>query len=72
MAPIDAIPPLRAHDYAGRDWNVRRTPNAPKLRMAKAANRPPTPGSHPPKTPAPSLALDVYCPWRDESDGIHQ
>lgn len=83
MAPI---PPLRAHDYYGRD---------PKLRMAKAALQPhrrrvrvqpPSlpiggplavdPPAQPHVQPGPraetssSSLLDIYTPWRDEANGI--
>jgi hypothetical protein len=61
------IPPLRAHDYYGRD---------PKLRMAKAdldsesrRRVRSTRQSHRPSTRAPeasSSSLETYVPWRDE------
>lgn len=89
VGAVDGVlPPLRAHDYYGRDS---------KLRMAKAElqHRRRLPGAacgptqvrsvavdpHAGSTGKPgpravksssSSSFDDYTPWRDEADGLHQ
>lgn len=70
------IPPLRAHDYYGRDPKLRVRDDE-RLRMVKAAlqsHRRPTPKPPiglPRETPALSPECDDYVPFRDEAGGIY-